>query len=232
MEDIMINRALRVRCFTLVELFIAILIGMILVGVFIPRLSRAREYARQKYCMNNMSQIALGFQTYIQSNNGHMPPALFWLTDLSVVYEYASDLKLYKCPSSKTKYLTSPDQMLQRDEDEFLANWKNCDYYMTGDIKDIELSNSLYNAGQGNNAYHFDMSNPGRVTQSVLAAKICDKRILYERNYYSHFKTFNIVDISDRHYYTEKDGFTKYWVLDERGWIDTSLDPFPPVQEE
>jgi len=180
--------------------------------------------------MNNMSQIALAFQTYIQSNNGYMPPAHFWLTDLSVVYEYAPDLKLYKCPSSKTPYLTSPDQMLQRTEDEFLANWKRCDYYMTGTMKDIELSNSLCNAGYGNNAYHFDMSNPGRVTQAVLAAKINDKRLLYEKNYYSHFKTFNIVDISDRHCYTEKDGFKKYWVLDDRGWIDTSLDPFPGLE--
>lgn len=209
-------------------MLMAIVIGLILIGVFVPRLARAREYARQKYCMNNMSQIALGFQTYIQENNNMMPPSMFWLTDLSVVYESAKDLKLYKCPSSKTPYMTSPEQMYQRTEEEFLANWKNCDYYMTGTMKDIELSNSIINAGYGNNAYHFDMSNPGRITQAVMAAKINDKRLLYERNYYSHFKTFNIIDITDRHYTIEKDGFTKYWVLDERGWIDTSLDPYPP----
>ena len=220
-------RVLRLHFFTLIEMLMAIVIGLILIGVLVPRLARAREYARQKYCMNNMSQIALAFQTYIQDNNNQMPPAMYWLTDLSGIYDAAKDLKVYKCPSSSTAYMTSPEQMYQRTEEEFDENWKNCDYYLTGTMKDIELRNSLYNAGQGNNAYHFDMSNPGRVTQSVVASKINDKRLLYERNYYSHFKTFNVVDIADRHYEVEKNGFTKYWTLDERGWIETSLDPFP-----
>ncbi|OGV34064.1 MAG: hypothetical protein A2020_01185 [Lentisphaerae bacterium GWF2_45_14] len=223
----MTKRVLSLRFFTLIELFMAIVVVLILIGVLVPRLARAREYARQKYCMNNMSQIALAFQTYIQDNNNDMPPSMYWLTDLSVVYDAAKDLKLYKCPSSTTAYMESPSQMYQRTEAEFTANWKNCDYYLTGTMKDIELRNSIFNEGLGNNAYHFDMSNPGRITQSVVAAKINDERLIYERNYYSHFKSFNVIDIADRHYEVEKNGFTKYWTLDERGWIEISLDAFP-----
>jgi prepilin-type N-terminal cleavage/methylation domain-containing protein len=211
--------------FTLIEILVAIVILGILFAILLPRLLRAREYARQEYCMNNMRQIGLGYKNYMNDYNGIMPVTHFWLTDFSPIYEYARDLKIFKCPSSDTP-VPSLEDLYQRTEEEYMENKDKVDYYTGGEVKDIELSNSATNAGFGNNAYHFDMSNPGRITQDVMANKT-DTRLIFEKDYHAHFNSFNVIFIDDLHYETELEGFTKYWILDDRGWIDTSLDPYP-----
>jgi prepilin-type N-terminal cleavage/methylation domain-containing protein len=212
--------------FTLIEMLLVIVVLAILASILLPSLLRAREYARQSYCMNNMRQIGLAFKTYVEDNDGFMPPQWFWLTDLSPAYQYAKDLDVFICPSSGTEKLSSEEDLYQRTEEEAEANMDKVDYYCGGLMKDIELSNSIANNGGGNNAYKFDMSNPSPLTQAVVDAKI-DSRMLYEKKFNSHLGTFNVIYIKDLHYEISTSGFTEYWTLDDRGYIETSLDPYP-----
>ena len=60
--------------FTLIELLIVIAIIAILASMLLPALQRARDAAKASYCLNNMKQLASGFQNYVDSNREYCPP--------------------------------------------------------------------------------------------------------------------------------------------------------------
>jgi prepilin-type processing-associated H-X9-DG protein/prepilin-type N-terminal cleavage/methylation domain-containing protein len=61
--------------FTLIELLIVIGIVGLLAALLLPALSRARASARSASCMNNLHQIGLGFQMYLQHSGEVFPAA-------------------------------------------------------------------------------------------------------------------------------------------------------------
>jgi prepilin-type N-terminal cleavage/methylation domain-containing protein/prepilin-type processing-associated H-X9-DG protein len=62
------------RGFTLVELLIVLGIIMILIGLLMPSISRARQQAQMVTCSNQLRQIGVAILDYAQRNDGWLVP--------------------------------------------------------------------------------------------------------------------------------------------------------------
>jgi len=60
--------------FTLIELLVVIAIIVILAGLLLPALSRAKQKAYVAYCLGNGHQLAVGAQLYAADSNDWLPP--------------------------------------------------------------------------------------------------------------------------------------------------------------
>src|SRR3954463_11789836 len=59
--------------FTLIELLVVIAIIGILAALLLPVLGRAKESGRSGACLNNLHQIGIALQLYVQDNQNLMP---------------------------------------------------------------------------------------------------------------------------------------------------------------
>jgi prepilin-type N-terminal cleavage/methylation domain-containing protein/prepilin-type processing-associated H-X9-DG protein len=62
------------RGFTLIELLVVIAIIAVLIALLLPAVQAAREAARRAQCVNNLKQLGLAIQNYIDTNDA-VPPS-------------------------------------------------------------------------------------------------------------------------------------------------------------
>ncbi len=63
--------------YTLIELLVTIAVIFVLIGLLLPALSKMKQYAYKTLCINNLKQLSLAFNEYIDSNDGAWPPYLY-----------------------------------------------------------------------------------------------------------------------------------------------------------
>jgi prepilin-type N-terminal cleavage/methylation domain-containing protein/prepilin-type processing-associated H-X9-DG protein len=82
---------MKTKGFTLIELLIVVAIIAVLLSILLPAMSQAREQAKSTYCLNNLHQMTIAAENYVQNFNDSYPLAYnFQLVGL-VQYSYAWD---------------------------------------------------------------------------------------------------------------------------------------------
>ena len=115
--------------FTLMELLVVVSIIVMLVGLLVPAVGKARAKAQQVRCMNNLSQLGKGMTLYAMEHDNVIPPSgcggvyvssgCYFLyssccgpmpVGLGYLYEnYVPNLKAFFCPEANCLTFDNPD---------------------------------------------------------------------------------------------------------------------------
>ena len=90
----------------------------ILAAVLFSVVGRLKENGRRTACLNNLKQISLGLQQYVQDNNSKFPTDIFPLEPL---LPYVKSKKPFQCPSMSKIPRVYP----RPDEHYELTSWLN-----------------------------------------------------------------------------------------------------------
>jgi prepilin-type N-terminal cleavage/methylation domain-containing protein/prepilin-type processing-associated H-X9-DG protein len=102
----------RLAGFTLIELLVVIAIISMLAAIIMPVFGRAREMARRSSCQNNLKQIGIGIQQYVQDYDERFPRRVAGVqsdgqgaddttqTWKVVIQPYVHSTQIFACPSN------------------------------------------------------------------------------------------------------------------------------------
>ncbi len=96
--------------FTLIELLVVIAIIGILAAMLMPALARAKSAAHSIACVNNLHQIGIQLNIYVQENNEHLPKCAGllpsghpeWKPITITLFPNQPTNKLFACPADLT----------------------------------------------------------------------------------------------------------------------------------
>src|SRR6266540_3588455 len=92
------------RAFTLIELLVVIAVIAILVSIAYPVFTGVLERAKVTQDMNNLRQLGLGIQTYLNDNDQVLPATAIWPGTVAtpVIYpKYIATRKVFQSPFDK-----------------------------------------------------------------------------------------------------------------------------------
>ncbi len=123
--------------FTLIELLVVIAIIAILAALLFPVFARARESARQTYCLNNLKQIGAGVTLYIEDSDGdYFRGEPYYYRESLQPYLQKRNRGMWLCPSDPAAVLPEEELVYKGDYASYWANrqffggtpYWNCDY--------------------------------------------------------------------------------------------------------
>jgi prepilin-type N-terminal cleavage/methylation domain-containing protein len=99
--------------FTLMELLVVIAILGILAGMLLPVVSRSKEAGRSAVCLNNLHQIGLALQLYVEDNGNRLPVMFDWSTNAAantngppidrVLLNQTGSSNVFRCPADRPR---------------------------------------------------------------------------------------------------------------------------------
>ena len=89
--------------FTLIEIMVVIGIIIVLAGLLMPAMNRARKQATRVECINNLKNIGIAIQSYALDNDGKYPPTGTALST-SLDVNYLSTNEVLNCPGDGAAY--------------------------------------------------------------------------------------------------------------------------------
>jgi prepilin-type N-terminal cleavage/methylation domain-containing protein/prepilin-type processing-associated H-X9-DG protein len=97
------------RAFTLIEMIIVTAIIAILAALLLPAVSRTKEMGRSAVCLNNLHQIGIALQIFVQDNQNKLPVLYDQTTNHTVPADHTINIALlayvsgvsnvFRCPS-------------------------------------------------------------------------------------------------------------------------------------
>jgi prepilin-type N-terminal cleavage/methylation domain-containing protein len=112
--------------FTLIELLVVVSIILLLIGIMVPSLSRARTSARGVVCLSNLHSIGQAIRGYLGENHDYYPPmSLFPTAELAlhpqnprpamaeILAPYiGNQSQVFKCPADRIENTESLNSFL------------------------------------------------------------------------------------------------------------------------
>lgn len=89
------------RGYTLIELLTVMGIIALMAAILFPVVAAARERGRRISCQNNLKQLALGIQMYVQDNGGRFSLPFSWERQIS---PYVKNKQVFACPDNPHDY--------------------------------------------------------------------------------------------------------------------------------
>jgi prepilin-type N-terminal cleavage/methylation domain-containing protein/prepilin-type processing-associated H-X9-DG protein len=151
---------MRSRGFTLVEMLIVITLIVLLAGMLVPVLSKAREKARRVNCAGNMKCKGLALLMYSGDNGGFLPVLTARGTNHFEplnIQDVSDDGKSYACPSASQSLTMARNSNYRyrgsgyKDDDEF-ATSITIAYDRSGNHPDNQWMNALFLDGHAEGA--------------------------------------------------------------------------------